>query len=322
MTRFGVLIVLAAAGLASSAARAADDPQRLIGKAVLPKAGCQLVMVDPEVDRKTKVASLDLLPLFVNGVEGEAYLVASEATGEQFRVAIEQVMDVAAAKQYYDLRIATDAKDGWAYEMRTMCVVDDEDPLDESVLKRTLADYDAAVRLGRNSAALFGDRSSTRYLLGDVDGALADMTAAMKAEPGNPEYLLMRAAIYADEGQPKKAVADLNAALKLDSEFADALNDLAMLLATSRDDSVRDGPKAVKLSLEACELSDWTQFTLIDTLAAAYAEAGDFDNAVAMQEKAIEISELTEGDDFEGMKDRVKLYKSKRPYRYDPPPKK
>jgi len=292
-----------------------------VGRAVLPKAECRLVMVEPEVDRKTKEATLDLLPLFVNGVEGNMLLVASDATGEQFRVAIDQVMDLETARAYYDELIKADPKDGWAYEMRTLCVGDGEDPFDEKVLKRILADLDAAIRFGRYSAELFADRSSTRYLLGDVAGALDDMSKAMQVEPSNPEFPLMRGAIYADEKEPQKALADLEAALKLDPEFSDALNDLAMLLATSRDDSVRDGKRAVKLALEACELTDWSQYVIVDTLAAAYAEAGEFENAVAMQEKAIEISELTEGDDFEGMKARSELYKSKRPFRYDPPSK-
>jgi hypothetical protein len=63
---------------------------------------------------------------------------------------------------------------------------------------------------------------------------------------------------------------------------------LAWLLATSPDDGIRDGRRAVELALKACEATDWKQSHIISTLAAGHAEAGDFDAARKFSRQAVE----------------------------------
>ncbi|MGC3968594.1 MAG: hypothetical protein QM775_14790 [Pirellulales bacterium] len=75
----------------------------------------------------------------------------------------------------------------------------------------------------------------------------------------------------------------------------------------------------MKLALEACELSDWVDHRILDTLASAYAEAGDFETAVAMQEKVIEMLEGLDDDGLREYRDRLKLYQEKKPVRLPPP---
>src|SRR5262249_19208480 len=80
---------------------------------------------------------------------------------------------------------------------------------------------------------------------------------------------------------------------------------LAWLWATGPD-GVRDGKRAVEAATRACELTDWKENEFLDTLAAAYAEVGDFDKAVEYQKKA--VSSLThELVDPSGSKARVAL---------------
>jgi hypothetical protein len=97
--------------------------------------------------------------------------------------------------------------------------------------------------------------------------------------------------------------------LKAEPTNADLLNGYAWLLATSTDDSVRDGAKAVKLANRACELSGWKQWNMVGTLAAAYAEHGEFDKATNYESKAISmpgIDPLLVGDE----KRRLETFKS------------
>ena len=86
----------------------------------------------------------------------------------------------------------------------------------------------------------------------------------------------------------------------------------AWLLATGRDKAVRNGPLAVKDATRACELTDWEEPRHLDTLAAAYAESGDFEQAVKYQEKALQLAPERKKAEFE---QRLGLFKAGQPYR-------
>jgi hypothetical protein len=66
------------------------------------------------------------------------------------------------------------------------------------------------------------------------------------------------------------------------------LNNLAWLLATSPGDDARDGKRAVELATKDCEVTEWEEAHIISTLADAYAEIGDFDNARTYSKQAVE----------------------------------
>lgn len=68
------------------------------------------------------------------------------------------------------------------------------------------------------------------------------------------------------------------------------LNNLAWVLATSPDENVRDGKRAIELATQAAELTEFKQAHILSTLASGYAESGDFENAIKWIEKAIEIN--------------------------------
>ena len=93
-----------------------------------------------------------------------------------------------------------------------------------------------------------------------------------------------------------------------------AFNGLAWFLATCPDDAIRNGKEAVNHALKACELSYWRQWGTIDTLAAAYAETGDFDQAIAYQNLALNIKDL-KAETRSKMEERLKLYQQKQAWR-------
>jgi len=95
---------------------------------------------------------------------------------------------------------------------------------------------------------------------------------------------------------------------------ATQLNNLAWRWATSNDDRYRDGAQAVEASTKACELTGWKKPAFLDTLAAAYAEIGEFDSAVQWQSKALEL--WAHDAEFQRQAgERLKLYRSRQPYR-------
>jgi serine/threonine-protein kinase len=95
-------------------------------------------------------------------------------------------------------------------------------------------------------------------------------------------------------------------------EFVGSLVILARILATSSAAEVRDGKRAVSLATTACELTEWKYLPALDTLAAAYAEAGDFDSAVKWQTRAIERAPDNKKDNLPS---RLELYQQRQPYR-------
>jgi hypothetical protein len=93
------------------------------------------------------------------------------------------------------------------------------------------------------------------------------------------------------------------------------LNNRAWWLATSPDLKVRDGARAVQLAEHACELTHYQKTIYIGTLAAAYAEAGRFDDAISMAEKAIGLAQKQgEQDLLQKNQELLELYRAHKPY--------
>ena len=95
-------------------------------------------------------------------------------------------------------------------------------------------------------------------------------------------------------GDHGAALADLEKAHALKPDDTGVLNNLAWLLATSPDDAIRNGARAIELATKACEKTEWKQPHIISTLAAGYAETGDFDTARKYSRQAVEGEEAEE----------------------------
>jgi tetratricopeptide (TPR) repeat protein len=111
-----------------------------------------------------------------------------------------------------------------------------------------------------------------------------------------------------------RAIADYTDAIRLDPNNSYPYNNQAWLWATASDVKFRDGKKAVESATKACELSEWKERNDLDTLAASYAEAGDFDQAMKWQEAGIKLIPESEADAIKDFNERLALYRDKKPY--------
>ena len=106
------------------------------------------------------------------------------------------------------------------------------------------------------------------------------------------------------------------AAIRLQPGRPEPLNNLAWLLATHPSAKVRDGAQAVSLAERACGLTGHTNLALLSTLAAAYAEAGRFADAVTTQQKVCRLAVArSQGAQPQSSRQRLELYLSGQPYR-------
>jgi tetratricopeptide (TPR) repeat protein len=120
---------------------------------------------------------------------------------------------------------------------------------------------------------------------------------------------------YVRLGKDGPAVTNLIKSIELDPNSADNLNNLAWVLATTEDAKLHNPTDAIKYAQRACELSGYEQPSLLDTLAVAYAAAGNFPEAVKTAEKAIKSAEDTNDKKLaEEIQKRLELYKAGQPY--------
>jgi tetratricopeptide (TPR) repeat protein len=142
--------------------------------------------------------------------------------------------------------------------------------------------------------------------------ALADLNAALKIDPKFAPALSSRGAIYNERKKYAEASADFAAAVKAAPKDLLVANDLAWFRSTCPEARFRDGKVAVTEATRVCESTNYENESFLHTLAAACAEAGDFKSAVKWVSKAAEID--PEDEEFAA---HLKLFKDKKPLRDD-----
>ena len=131
---------------------------------------------------------------------------------------------------------------------------------------------------------------------------------------GLPVAHLFRSHSHSREGQYGLAQSDLDQAIRLKPDFAEAYNALAWMLATATEARYRDGKRAVELAYKAISLKDDVNY--YDSLAAAYAENGEFTKAVSEQSRAIAWLRTAGNEEaIADFQNRLDMYLEGRPYR-------
>ncbi len=116
-------------------------------------------------------------------------------------------------------------------------------------------------------------------------------------------------------GDSETAIKELRAIVAAEPKSYGDLNNLAWILATSPDGALRNGAEAVRLSEQACKLTDYRQPVLLGTLAAAYAEAGDFTSAIAVTRSVIDQATAAGNEAIANQnRQMLRLYQAQRPF--------
>ena len=146
---------------------------------------------------------------------------------------------------------------------------------------------------------------------------IEDFNTAIGNDPMNASLYQGRGGLYSKQGDYELAIADYDQSISLDPEHANAYNGRAWLRATCPDDKFRDGMKAYKDAKRACELTQWTEANFVDSLAAAFAELGDFNNAIKIEQRAVKLGSNDPATQAE-FEAHVRLFQAREPVREAP----
>ena len=157
--------------------------------------------------------------------------------------------------------------------------------------------------------------SSVAQKIKNPELALKVFQCILKQDDKNEDALCGIPTAYIALKQYDKAVEAFEKSVKLFPENPTALNNYSWFLATTTQDAWRDGKKALELGLKAAQASNYEKAYILSTLAAAYAENGDFENALKYIQKALEINK----DDSiaQSIKNEMESYKQNKPIRED-----
>jgi tetratricopeptide (TPR) repeat protein len=246
--------------------------------------------------------------------------------------------DLAVSK--YSEAIKRNPKDPIAYNGRGLAYKERKE------YAQAIGDFTEALRL-KQDWFVFYNRGITYHEKGAEDPAIIDFTKALKLTPkdvrGRVDCLIGRAHCYFNKEKAVSAMADLSQAIelgvkepdayvlrgilhKIDHDYDRSLADYEKAISLDPNDArsydaeayllsvcpmpkYRDAKKAIVRATKACEITEWKYADALETLAVAYAEAGQFDDAIKWQAKAGEIDPKAVDEK------RLELYQQKQPFR-------
>ena len=151
---------------------------------------------------------------------------------------------------------------------------------------------------------------------GELDGAIQNCRAALLTRPGDPDCHTVLAICLKEKGETAEAIQQYEQALKIYPKSVSALTNLAWILATCPDGSLRDGSRAVEIATRANQLLGGTNTLVLRALAAAYAESRQFEKATKTAQAAIELARMHRDDSSVAeLEQDIALYRLEIPYR-------
>ena len=175
--------------------------------------------------------------------------------------------------------------------------------------------FERALKLAPDNAEVHNNFATALIQLGKLDEAVIHFKKALELKPDFTEARMNFAALLSQRQNFPDAVAQLREGIKSQPRDPVLVNQLAWVLATCPDDAIRNGREAVFLAEQASRLAVEQNSGIMDTLAAAQAESGDFVKAVAWQIKAFAAAPDNAKPDFAS---RLELYQAGKPYREEP----
>jgi tetratricopeptide (TPR) repeat protein len=212
-------------------------------------------------------------------------------------------------------------------------------------LDDAIADYSEALALNEKNAGILQQRATAYKVKGDLEKAIEDFSKAIELAPKFIPAIMGRGYIYFQQGDHSKAIEDFSKVIELNNrasvaynnrgynwqlmgkekealvdfeksvelepEYALAHQNLAWLLATCNDKTLRNPKRAIESATKACELNQYNDLSDMAALAASHAAAEQFDLAIGIQEKIVERAPQEQKS---LAKKLLELYKENKPF--------
>lgn len=182
-------------------------------------------------------------------------------------------------------------------------------------LDEAAADYDAILEIQPDDSSAVMGRGYIRFQQQQYEQAVEDFTKAIELNGENPVAYNNRGYNRLQLGDAAAALEDYQTAIKLAPKYSLALQNIAWLLATAEDVSIRDPQAAVQAAKTACELTNYESVGDLSALAAALAANSQFDEAIGWQEKVVELV----AEPYQEFASKIlQRYQDERPFAADP----
>ncbi len=191
------------------------------------------------------------------------------------------------------------------------CALLDEGRLDEAIIQ-----YRTALKLKPDYAVAHNGLGSALFQKGRLDEALAEYQTTLQLDPDIAIAQNNYGNALLQKGNLAEAIRHFQAAIDLKPDYVEALNTLVWVLAANSQAALRDGPRAVELARRACELTQDGNPLILGGLAAAYAEAGRFPEALETAQRAAELADAQANPTLAGnLRAEWQLYQDGHPFR-------
>lgn len=265
--------------------------------ATMNRGSAHALLEDTDLAIKDFDAALKFNPRFT-----EAYLNRGEA--------LMKANELDEALKDFDQAIELDPQQWRPYEYRAQAFAAKRE------WREALRNLDKAIQVDPKASRAYASRAAIEIRYGEYKKAIADGDKAIALDRNAVTAYVARANAYIRLKQYPEAERNLQIIGELAPiDRTRKFNALAWLRATCNDPKVRNGKEAVELATKACETSRWKNWRNIDTLAAAYAEAGDFDSAIKYQERALAMTEDLPPSNMPEFRQRLALYQRHQAYR-------
>jgi tetratricopeptide (TPR) repeat protein len=182
--------------------------------------------------------------------------------------------------------------------------------------EEAIAHLQRAAELMPEEPGYQGDLGAALAGQGRVEEAIPHLEKALQLAPNSAEAHYYMGVADSMRGNVVEAISEWRKAIGIQPDNVPALNRLAQVLASSGQASLRNGAEAVELAQRATNLAGDREPTLLDTLAAAYAEAGRFPEAVETARRALDMAvERRDQRLAEGLRARLVQYEARTPFR-------